>query len=141
MSTEENKATVRRAIEYLNQGNVAALSELWTPDLVYHDPNNPQVRVSEEYKQFLTDFITAVPGQFTIEDLIAERDKVVARYTYRGSHQRQWRGAPPTGKPVTFTGTMTFRIAEGKVAEIWVNHDVLSLAQQLGLIPTPGQVG
>lgn len=139
MSTEENKALVRRGIESLNQGNVAATNELWTSDLVNHDPNNPQVRVREEYKQWLTGFITAVPGQFTIEDLIAEGDKIVTRYTYRGSHQGQWRGVPPTGKPVTITGTVTYRLVDGKVAEIWANSDALSLVQQLGLIPAPGQ--
>jgi steroid delta-isomerase-like uncharacterized protein len=139
MSTEENKAIVRRVIEEFNQGNVAAMSESWTPDLVYHDPNNPQVRVREEYKQFLTDYLAAIPTQITLEDLIAEGDKGVARYTLRGTHQGQWRGAPPTGKSVTFTGTMTFLFADGKVAEIWVNYDILSLVQQLGLVPAPGQ--
>jgi predicted ester cyclase len=105
---------------------------------MYHDPTNPHVRVREEYKQFLTDFLAAIPGQFTIEDLIAEGDKVVVRYTFRGTHQGQWRGVSPSGKAVTFTGTQTYRFAEGKVAEIWANNDVFSLVQQLGLIPSMG---
>jgi steroid delta-isomerase-like uncharacterized protein len=139
MSTEENKANVRRAIEAFNQGNVAAMSEFWTSDLVVHDPNNPLVRNHEEYKQFLTDYLAAIPTQMTIEDLIAEGDKVMARYTFRGTHQMQWRGAPPTGKSVTYTATHTYRFADGKVAEIWANSDIFSLVQQLGLIPAPGQ--
>jgi predicted ester cyclase len=60
----------------------------------------------------------------------------VLRYTYRGSHQGQWRGVPPTGKSVTVTGTTTCRIAKGKIAEIWHNADALGLVQQLGLVPT-----
>ncbi len=139
MSTEENKAIIRRAIEEFNQANVAAIWESLTPDFVYHDPNNPQVRVRDEYKQFLTDNLAGIPTQMTIEDLIAEGDKVVARYTFRGIHQGQWRGAPPTGKSVIFTATHTYRFADGKVAEIWANTDIFSLVQQLGLIPAPGQ--
>ncbi len=139
MSTEENKAICCRAIEEFNRGNVAALSELWTPDLVYHDPNNPHVHGHEEYKQFLIAYLTAVPTQITIEDLIAEGDKVVVRSTLRGTHQGQWRGAPPTGKSVTYTATHTYRFADGKVAEIWANMDIFSFVQQLGLIPTPAQ--
>ena len=139
MSTEENKALLRSGIEKFNQGNMAAVSETWTLDLVYHDPNNPQVRTHNEYKQFLTDFLAAIPTQITIEDMIAEGDKVVARFTLRGTHQGQWRSAPPTGKSVTYTATQTYRYVDGKVAEIWVNNDIFSFVQQLGLIPTPGQ--
>ena len=139
MATEENKALLRRGIEKFNQGNMGAVSETWTLDLVYHDPNNPQVRNHNEYKQFLTEYLAAIPTQMTIEDLIAEGDKVVARSTLRGTHQGQWRGAPPTGKSVTFTVTQTYRYVDGKVAEIWQNADILSFVQQLGLIPAPGQ--
>jgi steroid delta-isomerase-like uncharacterized protein len=139
MSTEENKAILRRGIEKFNQGDVAAMSESWAPDFVYHDPNNPHVRDREEYKQYLTDFLAAIPTQLTLEDLIADGDKVVARYICRGTHQGHWRGAPPTGKPMTFTATYTYRFAEGKVAELWASHDVASLVQQLGVVPSPSQ--
>ena len=140
MSTEDNKAAMRSTFETLNQRNLAAIveGELWQPDLVVHDPNNPDVHNYEEYKQFLTASMTAFPGQLTIEDMIAEGDKVVVRFTYRGSHQGQWRGAPPTGKAVMFTSTQTYRMVNGKTAEIWANTDVFSLVQQLGVIPTPG---
>ena len=140
MSTEDNKAAMRSGFEALNQRNVAAIGEgeLWQPDLVVHDPNNPHVHNYEEYKQFLTAFMTAIPGQFTIEDMIAEGDKVVVRFTYRGSHQGQWRGASPTGKAVMFTSTQTYRMVDGKTAEIWPNSDVFSIVQQLGLIPSMG---
>ncbi len=139
MSTEDNKALIRRAFEDLNQGNLGEADEYFTPNFVYHDAANPQVSNREEYTQLLTGLMAALAPQLTIENLIAEGDKVVARYTLRGTHRGQWRGVPPTGKPVTFTATTTYRFADGKVAEMWQNADTLSLLQQLGVIPAPGQ--
>ncbi len=143
MSIEENKALIRRAIEVANRGNLteilAAVDEFCAPDFVLHDPSSALpaggIRSREDYKQFGTGFNAALPGQFTIEDLIAEGEKVVLRYTYRGTHQGQWRGLPPTGKAVTFTGTITYRIVNGKAVEAWQNADNLSVLRQLGLIP------
>jgi steroid delta-isomerase-like uncharacterized protein len=143
MSTEENKALIRHGIEVANRGNMtefsAIVDESFAPDFVFHDPNIPLpaggIRSREDYKQFVSGFNAALPGQFTIEDLIAEGEMVVVRYTYRGTHQGQWRGLPPTGKPVTFTGTITYRIVDGKAVEGWQNADNLSVLRQLGLIP------
>ena len=142
MSTEDNKALIRRGIEVLNRGNVTEISatfdELFVPDFVRHDPAGG-FRSREDYKRFFFSFLAALPGQFTIEDLIAEGEKVVLRYTYRGTHQGQWRGLPPTGKPVTFTGIYIYRIPDGKIVEGWEIADALGLVQQLGVIPTPDQ--
>ena len=138
MSIEENKALIRRGTEVLNRGNVTEISttldELFVPDFVRHDPAGG-FRSREDYKQFLFSLLAALPGQFTIEDLIAEGDKVVLRYAFRGTHQGQWRGLPPTGKPVTFTGIFIYRILDSKIVEGWENADALGLVQQLGLIP------
>ena len=138
MSTEENKALIRRGTEVLNRGNVTEISttldELFVPDFVRYDPAGG-FRSREDYKQFLFSLLAALPGQFTIEDLIAEGDKVVLRYTFHGTHQGQWRGLPPTGKPVTFTGIFIYRILDSKIVEGWENADALGLVQQLGLIP------
>ena len=142
MSTEENKAIIRRGIEDFNQGDMTEFSvrtdEAVSPDFVFHDPNIPfpgGIRSREDYKQFLIGYHTALPGQFTIEDLVAEGEKVVVRYTYRGIHQGPWRGVPATGKAVTLTGTITYRVVEGKAVEARQNADNLSLLRQLGLIP------
>ncbi|SRR6266566_3705225 len=94
MSTEENKALVRRACEDLNQGNLDEADEYFTPELVYHEVANPQVSNRQDYIQLLTGLMAALPGQFTLEDLIAEGDKVIARYTCRGTHRGPWRGIP-----------------------------------------------
>jgi predicted ester cyclase len=144
MSAEENKALIRRSIEEFNQGNATEISprvdEFFAPDFVLHDPNIQLpaggIHNREDYKQFLSGFMAALPGQFTIEDLIAEGEKVVLRYTHHGTHQGSWRGVAPTGKAVTFTGTVTYHIVDGKVVEAWQNADNLSVLRQLGLLPT-----
>ena len=138
MSIEENKALIRRAFEDLNQGNLGKADEYFSSNFVYHDAANPHVSNREEYRQFLTGLMTAFAYQLTIEDLIAEGDKVVVRFTLRGTHQGQWRGVPPTGKPVTITATSTYRFTNGKVTEMWQNADVFSQLQQMGLIPSQG---
>jgi len=139
MSTEENKANVRRFTDGFNQKNVAVIDELCTPDYVNHDPANPQVRSREDYKQWFTELSAAFPDlHFTIDDILAEGDKVAYRFTLRATHSGSWRGAAPTGKSITVTGTAIARIRDGKFAEDWVNTDALGLVQQLGLIPSMG---
>jgi steroid delta-isomerase-like uncharacterized protein len=139
MSTEQNKALVRSIIDAINRGNFAVIDELCAPAYVHHDPGNPQVRSREDYRQWFTRFGIAFPDlQFTIEDLIAEGDKVVCRYTFRGTHKGQWRGMPATGKQVVGTGVTINHIVESKVVEDWHNADALGLLQQLGVIPSMG---
>ena len=137
MSIEENKAIIRRFIEVGNRGNVTEMSttldEVFVPDFVRHDPAGG-FRIREDYKRHLLSLQVALPGELTIEDLIA----LAVRYTYRGTHQGQWRGVPPTGRLVTFTGIFICRILYGKIVEGWENADALSLVQQLGVIPTQG---
>ena len=83
---------------------------------------------------------TAFPDvHFTIEDQVAEADKVVTRWTWRGTHQGPFQGIPPTGKHVMVTGVGINRFANGKVVENWTNMDILGLLQQLGVVPAPGQ--
>ena len=143
MSTADNKAFIRRGIEVFNRGNpteaLATWDDIFAPDFVIHNPNFPGgFRRREDYLQVLSSLFTSFPGQFTIEDLIAEGEKVVFRFTYSGIHQGQWRGLPPTGKSVMFTGTITYCIVDGKAVEAWANEDILSLMQQLGLLPKQG---
>jgi predicted ester cyclase len=112
MSTEDNKAVIHRIVDGLNQKEVAVLDELYTPDFVSHDPANPQVRSREDFKQWFTGLSKAFPDlHFSLEDMLAEEDRVAYRFTLR----------------------------DGKIAELWSNTDALGLVQQLGLIPTPGQ--
>jgi steroid delta-isomerase-like uncharacterized protein len=140
MSTEENKALVRRWVELWNSQNVAAIDEWVAPNYVRHDPNTPEVRGAEAEKQLATMFLTAFPDlHFTIEDLIAEGDKVTGRYTARGTHKGELMGIPPTNNAISLTVLEIYRIADRKIAEQWVILDALGMMQQLGVIPAPGQ--
>ena len=143
MSPEENKATVRRAIEEgWNQGHVAVFDELNASNFTNHDPGNPGVHTNEDYKRWVTESLNAFPNlHITIEDLIAEADQVVMRWTTRGTHT----GAlvtpialPATGKQVAVTGISIIRLAGGQADEVWTQGDSLGLLQQLGVIPAPG---
>jgi steroid delta-isomerase-like uncharacterized protein len=140
MSTEENKALVRRFYEdAFNQRHLALVDELCTADHVFHNPPTT-LHGREEFKQFLSLYITAFPdARFTVEDEIAEGDRVASRYTFRGTHQGDLMGIAPTGKQVTVTGIVMNRIVNGKSAEGWLNFDALGMLQQLGVIPAPGQ--
>jgi len=136
MSTEDNKALIRRAIAALNRGDMVAISatwdELFVPDFIRQDTTGG-LRSREEYKQVLSSLLTAIPGQFTIEDMFAEGEKVLLRYTFHGMHQAQWRGIPPTGKAVTFTGMLIYRFDNGKIKEMLSSSQSVSDAQRLAL--------
>lgn len=140
MSTEDNKAFIRRILDGLNQKNVAIIDELCTPDFVFHDPANPQVRSREDFKQWFTGMCAAFPDlRFSLEDMLAEEDKAAYRYTFRATHSGSWRGGAPTGKSITITATAIARITDGKSTELWQNTDALGLLQQLGLFSTSAQ--
>ena len=142
MSTEDNKMLIRHFIEVCNRGNVTEVSttldELFAPNFVRHDPAGG-FRSREDYKRHLLSLGAALPGQLTIEDLIAEGEQVMVRFTFHGTHKGQWRSLPPTGRQVTFTGIFICRFLDGKIVEGWENADALSLVQQLGVAPAPGQ--
>ena len=138
MSIEENKANVRRGFEAINQKNLAVFDELLTPDVVVHSASTT-TKGLEAYKQSLSMYITAFPDlQFTIEDMIAEGDTVVVRYTTRGTHQGNLWGIPPTGKQMSATGIFIDRLVNGKAVEQWTSYDDLGLLHQLGVIPAMG---
>jgi steroid delta-isomerase-like uncharacterized protein len=138
MSTEENKAQVRRGFEALNERNWTTFDALCAPDFVFHNASTTMQGL-EVYKQFILMYFTAFPdSRFTIEDLIAEGDTVVVRYTARGTHQSNLMAIPPTGKQASVTAIGIFRIVNGIAVEEWVNMDDLGLLQQLGVIPTMG---
>lgn len=140
MAIEENKAIFRRFIEEVwNQGNLAVADELFAPNAV--SPNAPQLPPGPEGVKIITTmFRSAFPDfHMKIGDLIAEGDKVIARFTESGTHLGEFMGIAPTGKHVEFTEIGILRIAAGKVIESWYETDMLSLMQQLGAIPPMGQ--
>jgi len=143
MSIEENKAVFRRIYkEFLSQGNFDVGKELFVTDYVNHfiPPGQPQGL--EGQIQFIAGVRTAFPDlQFTIEDMIAEGDKVVGRVTWRGTHRGELMGIQPTNKKVTVDGVDIIRFAGGKAVENWYIGDTLEMMQQLGAIPTPDESG
>jgi steroid delta-isomerase-like uncharacterized protein len=136
MSVEENKSLVRRFLEEVwNKGNLALVDELIAADYVYHHPTGMVLHGIEQYKKLVNEVRTAFPDiHFTIDDIIAESNKVVYRWTLRGSHKNEFRGIPPTGKMVTMWGIFIDLIAGGKFVESWDRYDTLGLMRQLGVI-------
>jgi steroid delta-isomerase-like uncharacterized protein len=143
MSTEDNKALMRRWYEEVfNQKNIAAIDEFVAPNVVDHLVPPGMPGGIEGTRQGVNMYLTAFPDlHLTIEDMIAEGDKVVDRQTARGTHQGAFMGIPPTGKQVTVTAMNISRIADGKIVEHWVELDTLGMLQQLGVVPMPGQAG
>jgi steroid delta-isomerase-like uncharacterized protein len=139
MSTEGNKAIVVQLYkEVFNKGDLVLADKLVAPNAVNHDPaappNIPDGAVG--VKAVVTMLRSAFPDDHhTIEDLIAEGDKVVVRLTHTGTHQGNFLGLPPTGKHISQTSIHIFRFAEGKLVEGWANRDDLGLLQQIGAIP------
>lgn len=143
MSTAENKTIVRHLLEDgFNAGTLAVFDEMLAPAFANHDPANPTVRDREGLKQFWAALCAGFPDQHTVaEELLADGDKVVKRATWRGTHTGTFNGLPPTGRPVTNGVLSIYRIADGRVTDIWWGYDNLSLLQQLGVIPQAEPVG
>ena len=141
MSIEENKAIVRRFYEeLLSTDNLAIADELLSPGFRFYFAGGLDPMDLERYKEFLVARRAAFPDRrFVVEDMIAEGDKVSARFTMHGTHKGELRGIAPTGKEVTVTGIDMIRLAEGKMVEDRVEVDQLGMMQQLGLIASPQQ--
>jgi steroid delta-isomerase-like uncharacterized protein len=139
---EENKAVARRAFEdHFNTGNLDLGEEIFTPDYVNHDPSLPDFGSGPEAaNQAVRLYRNAFPdARITVEDQVAEGDKVATRWSARGTHQGELTGVGPTGNRVEITGITISRIEGGKIAEDWINYDALGMLQQVGAIPAPGE--
>jgi steroid delta-isomerase-like uncharacterized protein len=132
--SEENKDLARRSWDLLENPDI--LDEVYVTDLVWHEPDQ-DIQGLEEAKQFVSMYKTAFPDlSATVEDVIAEGDKVVTRYTVRGTHQGEIEEfGPPTGRQVEIKGITIHRVEDGKIVEEWERYDNLSVLQQLGLAP------
>lgn len=143
MSAKEIKALERRLYEEYNKGKAAVLAvidELYATDTVQHSSTGEDIRGIKNYKQHVSEFSGAFPDlHFTIDDMVAEGDKVAVRLTTTGTNKGAFKGIPPTNKKVTVSMIQIDRIAEGKFIEGWSRYDTFGLMKQLGLIPTPGK--
>ena len=143
--SEQNKALSKRIYEEVfNQGKLQLLDELVATNGVLNDPSVPGGKITGRagVRQYFETYLTAFPDlHFTINDQIAEGDKVVTRYTATGTHKGALMGIAPTGKRSTVTGITIEHYKDGKSAEVWVSGDTLGMLQQLGVVPMLAPAG
>lgn len=141
MSTEANKAVIRRWVaEGWNGGAVDdAAARYYAADYRMHDPAVPDLPPGlAGFKAYIRSFRDALADvDVALDDLLAEGDKVTWHFTLTATHAGTLLGIPATGRRVSVTGMLISRLADGKVAEEWINRDDLGLLQQLGAIPVP----
>jgi steroid delta-isomerase-like uncharacterized protein len=141
MSAQENKDKMRRFLEEaFGQGKAEVVDELLHSDFVCWDPNSEtgEIRGAQTIKDEIEYFRNAVPDlTYTVEDQIAEGDKVVTRYTASGTHQGEFFGVAPTDNSIEMTGITIDRFEEGRLVEEWPEYDLLGAMRQVGAIPDP----
>jgi steroid delta-isomerase-like uncharacterized protein len=138
MSTEEHKALARRVFDdVLNGRNLDLIDELAASDYIEHNPLPGQRTGIDGIRDRYTIVLNAFDPHFTVEDVIAEGDKVVLRWTNSGTHVGAFLGIPPTGRSFRIPGIEIWRMESGKLAEHWDVVDVFGQLQQLGLLPQP----
>lgn len=138
MSTEQNKTLVRQLIEEVfNQGNVSLANEIVSPDYVEHEPLPPGMPQGREGFEMIVHMLQSAFPDFkaTIEDIVAEDDKVVIRMTWSGTQQAEFMGLPASGKQMSIAIIDIFRLADGKFVDHWGVSDMMTMMQQLGAMP------
>jgi steroid delta-isomerase-like uncharacterized protein len=140
MLDEQNKSIVLQMYQSFDDGNLEAVQEFLASDFIAHVPGATEPLNREAFVQsVLKVFRSAFPdGIHKFEDVIAEGDKVVTRGIFSGTHRGELQGLPPTGKQITVPFFHLDRIVDGKLVEHWGQSDLLSLMQQVGIIPIPG---
>jgi predicted ester cyclase len=141
MVTEENKKRVDRLVDAIwDKGDLAAVDEFYAPNVIDHNPSPGQASGVAGQKEGVTNFRAAFPDLRTKnDDIVAEGDRVVLRWSGRGTQTGSLFGIPATGRQATFTGIEIYRLENGKVVERWGEFDVFGILQQLGVIPAPGE--
>jgi len=140
MTAEQNNAIAKRFFDTAwNRGDFSVLDELLTPDSMdYSTLHGQPEKGGESFKQIISMFRAGFPDiHLTIDDEIYTGDKVVHRWTLRGTHGGNFMGLPATGKKGEFTGTTIVQMKDGKIIARWSNLDLLRLLQQLGIVPPP----
>jgi predicted ester cyclase len=129
--------------EVWGQGKLEVADEILSPDYVDHVVKGPEaqtVRGPDALKQAAAMFRAAFPDlTYSVEDVVAEGDKVVARFSATGTHLGEFMGVAPTGRKITYTGFDMSRISGGQIVEAWASYDALALMQQIGAISMPEQ--
>ena len=139
MSTEQNKAIVRRIYdELLNQENKAVIDEIFDDEVTIYDPFTGVTKGPDSFRQLLNIFDTAFPGhRVTVQQVVAEGDFVSVLHTHLATHTGPFMGLPGTGKEIKVEGIELFRLRNGRIVEFWRKDDNVSLLIQLGIMPPP----
>jgi C-1 hydroxylase len=134
MSVEENKNIIRRYVETWNRGDLKALTEFWSPEMVHH--TRTQAHGVESVKGIVGSFMAAFPDlRWEINDIVAEGDRVVTRMTAHGTHKGNYLGLEGTGNQINCSVLGIARFAKGKIVEHWGVTDELAMMSQIGLLP------
>lgn len=144
MSAGDSVALAHHYLEVINSHQLDGLDELLVEDYQHHDPALPPEAQTgrDNYKRGIGVFLTAFPDlQGSLEDVFATDDRVASRLVFRGTQHGELMGLPPSGRAVEFDMLSIHRVADGKLAEGWVNFDALGMLRQLGAIPEPEQAG
>jgi steroid delta-isomerase-like uncharacterized protein len=138
--TAENRVVMRRFVEFINTGSEELAQELISPDAVFHVPGRPEpMRGPAGYLAVIGMMRSGFPDiQWTLEEMIAEDDKVAARFTMRGTHHGSFFGVPPTGKTIAVQAVNFYRLSGGQFVEERGQPDLLGLLMQIGAVPPPG---
>jgi len=137
MTIETNKLAMSRFVEFINTASKQLSVELISPEAVFHVPGRPEpAQGPEGYLDVIGMMRSGFPDiQWTLEELIAEGEKVAARFTMRGTHQGSFFGAPPTGKKIAVQAMNFYRFSGGQIVEERGQPDLLGLLQQIGAVP------
>lgn len=137
--SEENKAIIQSAVEAFNQGDIEAVDRLFAPDYVDHDPSRASLPSGPESVRQAWSMLRAAFPDFrvTVDDMIAEGDRVAVRGVASGTHRGELMGIPPTGKRVRVALIDINHIENGRLVERWGETDMLGMMRQLGAIPPP----
>ena len=138
MTSEANKLTMQKFVEFINTASEALADELISTNAIFHVPGNPEpMRGPAGYLAIIGMMREGFPDiQWTLEEMVAESDKVAARFTMRGTHQGTFFGVPPTGKKIAVQAMNIYRLSNGKFVEERGQPDMLGLLQQIGAAPS-----
>jgi predicted ester cyclase len=143
MSAKDLKALTRHLFEEWSKGKVAAMAAMdatIATNIVFHGGSGMEIRGIKDLKQYISAICDAFPDvHYTIDDIVAEGDKVVIRDTWTGTNKGAFMGIPPTNKKMTMWEIQMAKVVGGKFVETWSRYDTLGLMQQFGIIPTPGK--
>ncbi|MBW4577617.1 MAG: ester cyclase [Aphanothece sp. CMT-3BRIN-NPC111] len=136
MSAEDYKTLISHKFyqESVDEGHLDLVDELFSPECAFYAAGSYEPVGRDTFKEYLGIFRKALGISHTIDEQIAEGDKVVTRWTVNGTHQGEFQGVAPTGKAIRYSGVSIFRFADGKIAEVWSSFDELGLLEQIGAI-------